>query len=67
MDVAVLNAIKASKDGSFNNEIYFGTLENNGAYLAPFHDWDSKVSADTKAELDKIKADIIAGTLKTTA
>ena len=67
MDVAVLNAIKASKDGSFNNEIYFGTLENNGAYLAPFHDWDSKVSAETKAELDKIKADIIAGTLKTTA
>ena len=67
MDVAVLQAIKDAKDDKFSNEPYLGTLENNGAYLAPFHDWDSKVSAETKAELDKIKADIIAGTLKTTA
>jgi basic membrane protein A and related proteins len=47
--------------------LYVGTLADNGAYLAPFHDWDSKVTAETKAELDKMKADIIAGTLKTSA
>lgn len=67
MDVAVFEAIKATVDDTFSNEIYVGTLENGGAYLAPFHDWDAKVSAETKAELDKIKADIIAGTIKTTA
>lgn len=67
MDLAVFEAIKAAKNDTFTNELYLGTLANNGAYLAPFHDWDSKVSADTKAELDKIKADIIAGTIKTTA
>ncbi len=67
MDVAVFEAIKAAKDGSFTNDVYVGTLENGGAYLAPFHDWDSKVSAETRTELDKIKADIIAGTIKTTA
>ncbi len=67
MDLAVFEAIKAAKENNFSNEIYVGTLANGGAYLAPFHDWDSKVSAETKAELDKIKADIIAGTIKTTA
>lgn len=66
MDVAVFEAIKAAKDGTFSNEPYVGTLANGGAYLAPFHDWDSKVTAETRAELDKIKADIIAGTLKVT-
>ncbi len=67
MDVAVFEAIKAAKDGSFSNEPFVGTLENGGAYLAPFHEWDPKVSAETRAELDKIKADIIAGTIKTSA
>ncbi|HEY2794971.1 MAG TPA: BMP family ABC transporter substrate-binding protein [Micromonosporaceae bacterium] len=38
-----------------------GTLKNNGVELAPFHDFDSKVPADLKAELDKLKADIISG------
>ena len=67
MDVAVFEAIKAAKDDSFSNEIYLGTLANGGAYLAPFHDFDAKVSDETRAELEKIKADIIAGTIKTTA
>lgn len=67
MDLAVFEAIKAAKEDKFSNELYVGTLADNGAYLAPFHDWDSKVTAETKAELDKMKADIIAGTLKTSA
>jgi len=29
--------------------------------LAPFHDWDSKVPADLKSELDQVKQDIIDG------
>lgn len=64
MDVAVFEAIKASKEDTFNNEVYLGTLANEGAYLAPFHDLDSKVSAETKAELEKIQADIASGALK---
>lgn len=64
MDVAVFEAIKAAKEGTFKNDLYVGTLKNSGAYLAPFHDYDAKVSAETKAELEKIKADIIAGTIK---
>ena len=43
---------------------FVGTLANNGVSIAPYHDFDSKVPADLKAEVDKLKADIIAGTIK---
>lgn len=61
MDVAVDKAITDSISGTFTNKAYVGTLANNGVGLAPFHDFDSKVSAATKSELDQIKADIISG------
>ncbi len=61
MDVAVLEAIKAAKDGTFTSEPYVGTLQNGGVDLSEFHDFDSKVSAETKAELEQIRADIISG------
>lgn len=61
MDVAVADAIKAAKDGSFSNEPYVGTLENDGTGLSPFHEFDSKVPAELKSELDALKADIISG------
>jgi len=64
MDVAVFDAIKAASEGTFDNSPFVGTLKNDGTGLAPFHDFESKVSAETKTELDKIKADIIAGTIK---
>lgn len=64
MDVAVLQAIKDAKDGKFSNEAYVGTLKNGGTFLAPFHDFDGKVPAELKSELDKIKADIESGTIK---
>jgi basic membrane protein A len=40
-----------------------GTLANNGVSLAPYHEFDSKIDAALKAEIDKLKADIIAGTI----
>jgi basic membrane protein A and related proteins len=43
---------------------YLGTLENNGVSLAPYNSFDSKVDATLKSEVDKLKADIIAGTVK---
>ena len=63
MDVAVADAIKASQGGSFSSEPYVGTLENNGTGLAPFNQFDSKVPAELKTELDQIKSDIVAGTI----
>lgn len=64
MDVAVLEAIKESKGGTFSSEPYVGTLQNDGVFLAPYHDWDSKVPAEVKAEIEKLKADVEAGTVK---
>ncbi len=46
---------------------YIGTLANNGTGLAPFHDFDSKVPANVKSELDQIKADIISGKIAITS
>jgi len=38
-----------------------GTLENKGVDIAPFHNLDSMVPAELKAEIEQLKADIIAG------
>ena len=46
---------------------YIGTLANNGTGLAPFHDFDSKVPASVKTELDGIKADITSGKIAITS
>ncbi|MFC0004686.1 BMP family lipoprotein [Micromonospora siamensis] len=46
---------------------FVGDLANNGVSIAPYHDFDSKVPADLKAEVDKIKADIAAGTITVTS
>jgi basic membrane protein A and related proteins len=44
-----------------------GTLANNGVELAPFHEFDSKVPAALKSELDTLKQDIISGKVKVTS
>jgi basic membrane protein A and related proteins len=64
MDVAVADVIKAAKEGSFSNAPFVGTLKNGGTGLAPFHEFDGKVPAELKTELDKIKSDITSGTIK---
>jgi basic membrane protein A len=65
MDKAVYDSTKSVVDGKFAGGLYVGTLVNGGVGLAPYYDFDSKVSAELKAEIEQIKADIIAGTLKT--
>jgi basic membrane protein A len=66
IDVAVFDAMKSVVDGNFKGGFYVGTLENNGVRISPFHDLDSVVPADLKTKLDSLKADIIAGKVKTT-
>ncbi|GAA1354265.1 BMP family ABC transporter substrate-binding protein [Falsarthrobacter nasiphocae] len=64
MDKAVEDVIKADLDGKFSNEPYVGTLENAGTDIAPFHEFDSKVSDETKKEIEQVRKDIIAGKIK---
>jgi len=65
MDVTVLDAVKQVQAGTFKGGVTIGTLANGGVGLAPFHSLDSMVSAELKAELETIKADILAGKVKT--
>lgn len=44
-----------------------GTLANNGVQLAPFHQFDGKVDATLKSELDQLKQDIIGGKVAVTS
>jgi len=67
MDVAVEQVIKDAKEGKFSADPYVGTLANAGVGISPFHDWDAKIPADLKAELETIKKGIIDGTIKVTS
>ena len=49
IDVSVLDVIKATSSGKMGGADYSGTLANNGVLLAPFHDFDSQIPAETKA------------------
>lgn len=49
-------------DGSFSSDPYVGTLDNGGVGIAPFHEWESRLSASLIAEIEQLTADIIAGT-----
>lgn len=64
MDVSVFEAIKAAKDGTFSSDPYVGNLKNQGTGIAPFNQFDSKVPAELKDELNKVKQDIIDGKIK---
>jgi len=65
MDITTLQSIEAVLDGSFKGGTVTGTLENGGVGLAPFHNLESVVPADLKTELETVKADILAGNVKT--
>lgn len=54
----------AGQPGTLLTGSFLGTLANNGVSLAPYHDFDSKVDATLKAEIETLKADIISGKIK---
>ncbi|MGB8984758.1 MAG: BMP family ABC transporter substrate-binding protein [Anaerolineales bacterium] len=59
MNVAVFEAIKAAKEGTFKGGVYVGTLVNKGVDIAPV----AGASSELNAELDAIKAQLIDGSL----
>jgi len=66
MNNATFDLIRSVVEGDFSGGLYVGTLANEGVGISPFHDFDAAVPADLKAELDEIRAGIIAGTITTT-
>jgi len=56
---AVLKGAKGESLAPANG--FIGTLKNNGVSIAPYHEFDAKVDAGLKAEVEAHKADIISG------
>ncbi len=64
IDVSVLDFFNHVETGYLGGTDYSGTIANNGVLLAPFHDYDSQISADVKSELDALKAKLADGSVK---
>ncbi|QIK41493.1 BMP family lipoprotein [Pontivivens nitratireducens] len=63
MDATVADVIETTLNGDFHGGVLVGGLENGGVGLAPFHDMEAMVPDTLKAELEALRADIIAGTI----
>ena len=63
IDVSVLDVIKKTSGGDLGGEDYSGTLANEGVLLSPYHDFDSQISAETKAEIEALKQAIVDGSV----
>jgi basic membrane protein A len=64
IDVSVAAAVERAFLGEPAAPVFVSDLKNGGVDLGPFHDYDSQISAETKAEIATLKAAIIAGTVK---
>jgi basic membrane protein A len=67
MDNSVYDVIKGAMDGTFDGcGIYVGDLANGGMGIAPYHDLESTVPDDLKAEVEALKEAIISGEITDT-
>lgn len=64
IDVSVTAAVEHAVKKVAAQPVFVSTLANGGVGLAEFHDYDSQITADTKTELDALKAGIIDGSIK---
>ena len=57
-------AVHDQQDGIWTPGAFLGTLANEGVGLSDYHDWDSRVSDELRAEVDQLLQDIADGTIK---
>ncbi|HEY3008909.1 MAG TPA: BMP family ABC transporter substrate-binding protein [Micromonosporaceae bacterium] len=60
-------ALKGADSSGMLTGGFLGTLENNGVSIAPYHEFDTKIDAGLKSEVDQLKQDIISGKIKVTS
>jgi basic membrane protein A len=65
--VAVKSWITSVVKGTVKSGTDLFDASNGGVGIAPFHNFDSKVTADEKTKLQDIQKQLSAGTLKTGA
>ena len=64
IDVSVLDFYNQVAGGYLGGTDYSGTIANNGVLLAPFHDFDSQISADLKSEITDLQSKLGDGSVK---
>ncbi|MCZ7532314.1 MAG: BMP family ABC transporter substrate-binding protein [Acidimicrobiia bacterium] len=57
-------AVQEQVEGTWTAGSFKGTLANDGVGLSPYHDWDSRVPDELKAEVDQLLQDIKDGVVK---
>jgi basic membrane protein A len=65
MDVATNAAVTAFAGGTLKAGLQVATAATGGVGLAPYHDWDSKISADCKAKVDAAVKGLKDGSVQT--
>ena len=63
MKKSTYEALMQSAEGELDFTPYIGTLEDDGVGLAPFHNFEDKVSDTVADELEQVKAGIIDGSI----
>ena len=63
MKISTTEAVVAAGEGDFDTSPYVGTLENDGVGLAPFHNFESKISDTLQSELDEVRQGIVDGSI----
>jgi basic membrane protein A len=67
MDASNYAVVQDALEGNFQGcTNYVGDMSNGGVGIAPYHDLDSAVSAELKAEIEDLKAKIISGEISDT-
>jgi basic membrane protein A len=57
-------AIQEQAEETWTPGAFVGDLSNGGVGLSDYHDWDSRVSDELKAEVEQLLADIESGLIK---
>jgi basic membrane protein A len=57
-------SIQEHAQGTWAAGASIGSLSNDGVGLSEYHDWDSRVSDELRAEVDQLLADIAAGVVE---
>ncbi len=58
---SVQTSVLAAAHGTFQGGTYIGTLKNGGAVLAPYHQFESKIPASLKSEIEQLETQIENG------
>jgi basic membrane protein A len=67
MDNSCYAVIEAAANGNFEGcGVYVGSLDNDGVGIAPYHDLESQVPDELKAEVEALTAKIISGEITDT-